>query len=1231
MDTARLEAALQASDVEVDTLRAGFLDNNPLPLVLTDTLQRFRLADDFNAFIAQMKATEPAVYAQADPALQMDLLQRKGLLGDARLRVIDGEANTLWEDAESSSAAPRVVVLNAQALARGELLQEVLYTLQGSDPALSEFPGAPSDPLPERARLLRLELGEYAEANQNTWVEARYRKQNLSNDLDVNRLQSIYPALPTPMAEHLLRNLTDEQLQVFRTRKRLPEHVKAQAQWQAQEIRVSRAYEGLQVGALAGQDSRILALRTLETLPGWRRGTRIELREYSPTGRVLDAIGSPDAALQKQLVLREDGLFEGSPPGDFYAALWQQLSAEERQALAATDAAQLQALIQRSPLPRGPMRTVLVEQPLNKPAYDPSMRLLGGAFSVRRVLSRVFSTPAERTKKLFPTYTEAQTRDFLAGLGSDVSGELTRLEKEYKKLQQDLAKWIDEQPRSTSTLFDRQGGARKTFSDAIVACWRRQIRELKIACGQRLNLPELTADFSHVQSLDLYNISWTTSAQNFLSRFKQLKQLTIQNAALAELPEGLSELSYLTHLKLNGNQIRLTPSSVEQLGRMHRLESLSLSSNPLHLPPDFSHMPRLKTVDLSHTGLEQWPTGLLEQWNLEALDLRNNKLSSIPAEHLRPAPEHFEQMIRINHAIDLRSNAFAADTWLELDSYWQRVSQSYPGMEHMKYEDTFVVESPDILDVQSVFPGYSLGRARVYWLGLGEDAPAIVSRLKAELQRLTQQLDAWASTGGGGGRQRYVRMRDRLRLDDGGGDRFEAKRRIIQCWRKDAREAYARDGAAIGQILDLSNLRLESLPALEGDFSHVGSLVLNNMGLSVSPEEFLTRFHGVRWLEMSQNQLHELPPALGQMSGLTRLHLSQNQIRLTAETAGILAERSTLRALMIENNPLGITPDFTRMSDMRSVNLSDTGIDQWPAGLGDQPLLDVVALNNNRLTTLPDFVVPPADAPLEGSLALRCRVVVGNNPLTEATVQRIADYRTRVEQAGLGSGLSAGVFTPPLRPTPGSGARGTTGANFTRWSQGFSPEQTQARQAQWLSVREQPNGDGFFTMLNDMQAPAEGHADLQQRVWAVLDSISEHSVESEALREEMFAWAGRGTCCDRAALSFSNVEIMTMVYRAKASAVDVNQGPALMKLARGLFRLDEVEKTALTDIEARTARINNDPSLSAQAKLRRIALLEEVEIRLAYRYGLKDKLDLPGQPGKVQFISLGGVTPQDAG
>ena len=139
-----------------------------------------------------------------------------------------------------------------------------------------------------------------------------------------------------------------------------------QARWCDQETRVARAYEGLHLDTQAHLDSQRLALRTLETLPGWHRGARIELRQYSVEGKVLDAIGAPDAAYKRRLVVMESGDFQGSRPGDFYRASgsnWRSTTpAHGREQRRGT-----QQAIQRSPLPRDPLRTVLEDNPLRKP------------------------------------------------------------------------------------------------------------------------------------------------------------------------------------------------------------------------------------------------------------------------------------------------------------------------------------------------------------------------------------------------------------------------------------------------------------------------------------------------------------------------------------------------------------------------------------------------------------------------------------------------------------------------------------------------------------------------------------------------------------------------------------------------------------------------------------------------------------------------------------------------
>lgn len=93
----------------------------------------------------------------------------------------------------------------------------------------------------------------------------------------------------------------------------------------------------------------------------------------------------------------------------------------------------------------------------------------------------------------------------------------------------------------------------------------------------------------------------------------------------------------------------------------------------------------------------------------------------------------------------------------------------------------------------------------------------------------------------------------------------------------------------------------------------------------------------MRWLDLSKNQLRELPPAVGQMHGLTRLSLQNNRIRLTADSAAILSSRTTLKALVLNSNPLSRAPDFSQMTNLHSLGMGATGLDTWPTGLDELP------------------------------------------------------------------------------------------------------------------------------------------------------------------------------------------------------------------------------------------------------------------------------------------------------
>lgn len=1230
LDSETLEQACVASGVEEDTLRQTFVEHEPVPLLLEDTIQRFKAHQELTTFVEQMRSSDPAVYAKADPTLQLKMMARRGMLPvDVPLRVLDGNFKVLWENDAPLTASRRVVSVTAPQMARGKLLDEVLNTLQSVDPTLKAIPGSAEDSLPVRAGKLREYLANIVDTFKGQLAEERYAASTATDDPDVRLIQGTYPRLPASMAGELLKSLTGEQLQAFRDSGILPEELPEQARWFEQETRVSRAYEGLHLDTLTDLDSQRLALRTLETLPGWRRGIRVELRQYSAQGTLLDAIGSEESTTRMTLVQKDNGLFEGPMPRDFYTAVWDLMPAAERQALGFTDALQMKAAIGRTPLPRAPLRTVLLEHPLRKPSVAPGARLLGGGRGFRRLLRRVFgisdAAVNARVRTLYPAMSDEQIGVFVKSLGSDVQGGLALREAELQTLQKELAVWVQANAPSTTDPFNPV----LRFAQDIVGHWRRtSTGPLKVVARRgALELPALSADFSHVERLDLYGVKWSGNADALLGKFPRLKALSIRMCGLTELPAALGEMNTLTSLDLSGNDIRLTRQSAGMLGGLGNLETLYLSGNPLEIAPDFSAMPRLQRLNLRFARLTQWPTGLDAHTGLEVVDLSQNLLREVPARYLSPSAEQFEAIARLNNVTLLEGNPFPADYWQQFDRYWRRVADARLGLENLARDGAFDSGNPRLAKIRRMYPNKPPHEARAWvWLLEGE-ADAVLGGLEVEFNTLERQLNAWTMSGGGE-RQRYVRANQRHANEVGLDDRYQAKQRILKCWRRETPQMLSNDGQPIGLELDLSDLALPSLPDLDVDFSHVGSLKLNSMGLNASPEGFLTRYRHLRWLDLSNNQLRELPPALGEMHGLTRLFLNDNQIRLNPQTAQILSQRTTLRALWLHSNNLGVSPDFSLITDMRSLVLNRAGIDTWPQGLAEQPRLDQIDLRNNNITTIPASVIAPPEARLTQTARVNDVTFVSGNPLTEQTLQQVREYSQRLEQAGLASADSpnrlvatALNFRAPV--VLGEGASPL----FQHWTQGLPADAMNARMAQWQALRDTQGADPFFDILNRLEPAGPGHADLQRRVWDVLDSISENTPESDSHREELFARAGEPGCCDRAAFSFSNLEVVSLVYKARAQATEQAHGAQLSSLSKGLFRLQEVDKFASADIQ-RSQAIVDDPGASMSDKFPHIQRLsEEVEIRLAYRFGLKERLQLPGQPPQVRFTSMGGVTP----
>ena len=129
-----------------------------------------------------------------------------------------------------------------------------------------------------------------------------------------------------------------------------------------------------------------------------------------------------------------------------------------------------------------------------------------------------------------------------------------------------------------------------------------------------------------VTELALYN--------KFLSDFSLVGELTaltmlnLNGNQLASVPDSLGNLTGLTSLDLGGNQLTSVPDS---LANLTGLTSLGLHGNQLTSVPDsLGNLTGLTRLDLDYNQLTSVPDSLANLTGLTTLDLDGNQLTSVP-------------------------------------------------------------------------------------------------------------------------------------------------------------------------------------------------------------------------------------------------------------------------------------------------------------------------------------------------------------------------------------------------------------------------------------------------------------------------------------------------------------------------------------------------------------------------------------------------------------------------
>lgn len=521
-------------------------------------------------------------------------------------------------------------------------------------------------------------------------------------------------------------------------------------------------------------------------------------------------------------------------------------------------------------------------------------------------------------------------------------------------------------------------------------------------------------------------------------------------------------------------------------------------------------------------------------------------------------------------------------------------------------------------------------------------SPALATRalaaLKTQLQTLRIDLEQWASG------PVWSQPHTGPRVLMSAAEKRAIGQRLILAWRRQT--PTINFGDHVGHVLDLNSWSVDSLPVLSADFSHISALRLADSPSGNLPFHFLQRFPNLRVLSLENNHLRELPLSLATLAHLTELNLQGNQVALSSDAVTMLSGLNKLKSLNLTGNPLGRRISVGQLPDLEALRLRHTQISEWPEGVENLTRLQVLDLRDNAIIHIPSEVLTPQRAVINRVTNLH------DNPLNADSIRRLDIYRRE-------QGINLGV---EVLHAHARSARG-----ILHWARQPTLDQTRI----WNDLSSLRQSRSFFRVLEDMSESEQflrTQDDLTERVWTMLTAMHENS---ELRRRSFDIAANPRTCRDGSAMTFASLELQRHVSTALRQSGTEEE---LLKLARGLFRLELLDKHVTEVINARHAVILAEqqeyveqlqalvdaaspdfaptplremsaeeqqgvayrlgtpealrlaPLLSAAGLRSRLARHDPLEIQMYYHIQLANRLDLPARPTSMRFAQIAQVT-----
>lgn len=466
-----------------------------------------------------------------------------------------------------------------------------------------------------------------------------------------------------------------------------------------------------------------------------------------------------------------------------------------------------------------------------------------------------------------------------------------------------------------------------------------------------MNLPVIPVDLflhsSTLESLDLSRNTLLTLPDDLFVLLKSLKLLMLRQNLLTDIPRAILCTPSITNLDLTSN--KLAGDSLAPLAALPNLTSLNLTCNQIaHLPAEFGRLRCLKSLILASNNMAAFEPVLGELTELQELDLSFNQLTSV-TDAIGGLTALKCLVLTGNSLGHISSKVTSCSELRSVDVRWnllQDLSFLYGCHElvdlRADYNQLSSVDDPDWPKIVEM----SLSNNNICGASFQKPMPCLrMLDLSANCIGLLSD-DFFASCSN----VEYVKLSDnQLTNVPSSLDRLTRLVKLVVSDNQLAEFSVAFAELARLKILDLHGNNLKKLgpdlwiapslaslnlssnffaslpPMLAGvDARLCGSLEELYMGENHCRNEIflqLARCRELRKLNLSMNEIYDIPDGLHSFPHLTELYLSHNQISALPDD---INQAAGLRVLCVNNNRLSTLPgELCECKELRVLDASN--------------------------------------------------------------------------------------------------------------------------------------------------------------------------------------------------------------------------------------------------------------------------------------------------------------------